>query len=791
MLKSYFKIALRNLFRNKVSSFINIAGLATGLGVAILIGLWIFDELSYNKSFDHYNRIAKVWQFVKFGDGDKSSYDVMPVPLAEELRTKYPDFAYVSLSSQSQQVVLASGNEQFSKLGNYVEPDFTEMMSLHMLAGSRGGLKGINSIILSQSLAGTLFGKEDPLNKILTINNKQTVKVTGVYEDFPGNSNFKDILFLAPWQLFVTTDNNAKRGAEDWDNNSFQLFTQLKPGADFAAVSARIKETRMKIENPPAYHPEFFLHPMSKWHLYSDFQNGVNVGGTITFVWLFGIIGVFVLLLACINFMNLSTARSEKRAREVGIRKAIGSMRKQLVLQFMSESMLVVLVAFLLSLLLVQLILPFFNEVAGKEMRILWTQPLFWLALIGFSVLTGLVAGSYPAFYLSSFQPVKVLKGVFRPGRFATMPRKVLVVFQFTVSVILIIGTIIVFRQIQYAKNRPVGYSRNGLIEVNINTPELRKSLVALRTDLLQSGAVYDVAAASCSITYQDGGTTDFMWEGKKAGFTPLVMSNSITYEYGKTLGWDIAQGRDFSRAFATDSTAIILNEAAVKLIGYKEPLGAFVKSSGKEYKIIGIVKDILRESPFAPVQPTFFRLGKGVSTLNIKLAPWMSTSEALAKITPVFKRHNPGSPFTYTFVDEQYAKKFGNEERIGKLATFFAVLAIFISCLGLFGLASFVAEKRTKEIGVRKVLGASIYNVWRLLSKEFVVLVGISLLIAMPIAYYFMSNWLLNYEYRAPLAWWIFAATGVGAVVITVLTVSFQAIKAALMNPVKSLRSE
>ncbi|AXY74357.1 ABC transporter permease [Paraflavitalea soli] len=791
MLKSYFKIALRNLSRNKISSFINIAGLAAGMSVAILIGLWIADELSYNKSFDHYNRIAKVWQFVKFGDGDKSSYDVMPIPLAEELRTKYPDFARVSLSSQGQQVVLAAGNEQFSKLGNYVEPDFTEMMSLHMVAGTRGGLKDINAILLSRSLAASIFGKEDPLNKILTINNKQTVKVTGVYEDFPGNSDFKDILFLASWHLYVTTDNNAKRGAEDWDNNSFQIFAQLKPGAGFAAVSAKIKEARMKREDPPAYHPEFFLHPMSKWHLYSDFQNGVNVGGAIRFVWLFGIIGVFVLLLACINFMNLSTARSEKRAREVGIRKAIGSERKQLVLQFLSESMLVVLVSFLLSILLVQLILPFFNDVAGKQMQVLWTQPLFWLTLLGFSVLTGLIAGSYPAFYLSSFKPVKVLKGVFKAGRFATVPRKVLVVFQFSVSVILIIGTIIVFRQIQHARNRPVGYSRNGLIEVSINTADLRRNLAPLRDDLLQSGAVYDVAAASCSITTQDGGTTNFSWQGKKVGSSPLVMSNFVTYEYGKTLGWDIVQGRDFSRAFATDSAGIILNEAAVKLIGYKDPVGAFVRNNGNDYRIIGIVKDILRESPFSPVQPTFFRLGKGVSVLNIKLSPGMSTRDALAKITPIFKTYNPGSPFNYTFVDDQYAKKFGNEERIGKLSTFFAVLAIFISCLGLFGLASFVAEKRTKEIGVRKVLGASIFNVWKLLSKEFVVLVGISLLIAMPVAYYCMSNWLLNYEYRAPLSWWIFGVTGAGAIVLTVLTVSFQAIRAALMNPVKSLRSE
>jgi len=791
MLKNYFRVALRNLLKNKASSFINISGLATGMAVAVLIGLWIYDELSFNKSFDNYSRIAKVWQFVKFGDADKSSYDVMPIPLAEELRNNYPDFKYVSLSSQTQQVSLTAGNEQFSKSGNYVEPDFTAMMSLKMLAGSRDGLKDINSILLCQSLSESMFGTANPLNQLIRINNNETVKVAGVYADFPENSNFNDVQFLASWQLFVTTDNSAKRAAEDWDNNSYQLFAQLQPGADYTAVSARIKDIRMKRDDPPGYKPEFFLHPMSKWHLYLDFKNGVNTGGTITFVWLFGMIGLFVLLLACINFMNLSTARSEKRAREVGIRKAIGSLRRQLVWQFLSESVLVALVAFVVSLLLVQLALPFFNEVSGKQMGILWSHPLFWLAMIGFSLLTGLLAGSYPAFYLSSFQPVKVLKGVLKAGRLATVPRKVLVVFQFTVSVTLIIGTIVVLRQVQYAKDRPVGYNRQGLIEVAINTPDLRRNMKALRTDLLNSGAVYEMSASSGSITNQGGGTTDFQWRGKKDGFMPLFMSNSITYEYGKTVGWQITQGRDFSREYPTDSSGIILNEAAIQLIGYKNPVGDMITRSGKEYRIIGVVKDIVRESPFQPVKPTFFWLDRGVITLNIRLAAQRSVPEALAAITPVFKKYNPGSPFIYKFVDEQFGKKFAFEERIGQLATFFAILAIFISCLGLFGLASFVAEKRTKEIGVRKVLGASLFNVWGLLSKEFVVLVAISLLIAIPVGYYFMHNWLQNYEYRAPLSSWIFIITSLGALLITLITVSFQAIKAALINPVKSLRTE
>lgn len=791
MLRNYLKVALRNLFAHKASSIINIAGLAGGIAVAILIGLWIHDELSFNRSFEHHNRIAKVWQFVQFGGGDKSSYDVMAAPMAAELRSKYPDFAYVSLSSQTQQVVLSAGNEPFSKMGNYVEPDFTSLLSLKMLSGSRDGLKEINSIMLSRSLAGTLFGGEEPLNKLIRLNNKETVKVTGVYEDFPANSQFKEVLFLAPWDLYVATDNFAKGMVNDWDNNSFQLFVQLKERVDFRAVSAKIRDIRMKKEDPPAYKPEFFLHPMSKWHLYSDFQNGVNIGGTIRYVWLFGIIGLFVLLLACINFMNLSTARSEKRAREVGIRKALGSARRQLVFQFLCESLLIAWVSAGCALLLVQGALPFFNGLSGKEMTMPWRQPFFWLAIAGVGLLTGLMAGSYPAFYLSSFQPVKVLKGLFKAGRYAALPRKVLVVFQFAVSVTLIICTVIVFRQIQYAKNRPVGYTRNGLIEITINTRDLRKNLAPLRADLLRSGAIYEFAASSSSIARQDGGTTDFGWKGKPQGFKPLVMYNSVTYEFGKTVGWEMQQGRDFSEAYATDSSGIILNEAAVQLIGYKDPIGAYVTSNGKEYQVIGVVKNMVRESPFEPVKPTFFRLGKGVTVINLRLAPSLGAAEALDRIAPVFKKHNPGSPFQYTFVDEQFARKFGHEERIGKLATFFAALAIFISCLGLFGLASFVAEQRTKEIGVRKVLGASLFQVWRLLSKEFVILVAVSLLIAIPAAWYFMHGWLLNYEYRASLPWWIFAAAGSGALLLTLITVSFRSVKAALMNPVKSLRAE
>ncbi|MVM32544.1 FtsX-like permease family protein [Spirosoma sp. HMF4905] len=790
MLRNYLTVAFRNLLKNRVYSFINIFGLASGMAVAMLIGLWMYDELSFDKHTKNYDRLAKLWQFVKF-DVEKSSYDVMPIPLAQELRSKYPDFESVGLSV-TRNVILASGDRKLLKLGNYVEPDFINMLSPDIVSGTRFGNNDINSILLSESLANAMFGTESPLNKLIKLDNKQTVNVAGVYKDFPANSTFNDVTFLVPWKFFEANTENAKRDRTDWDSNSYQIYVQLKPGADFAQVSAKIKDIRMKRDNPPGYKPEFFLHPMTKWHLYSDFKDGVNTGGIITFVWLFGSIGVIVLLLACINFMNLSTARSEKRAKEVGIRKSIGSLRSQLIMQFFSESLLIAMLAFMLSILFVQLTLPFFNQIAEKKMVIPWASPLFWLAGVGFSLLTGFIAGSYPALYLSGFQPIKVLKGIMRTNRSATIPRRVLVGFQFTVSVTLIIGTIIVFRQIEHAKDRPVGYSRNGLIELGMNAPELSSHYTALRNDLINSGAVADMAESSGSMTGQAGGTTDISWKGKKNDSKPLVMSNYVTHDYGKTIGWQVKEGRNFSRDFTTDSASMIINEAAVRLMGFKRPLGETVRQGGREYKVIGVIKDMVKEDPFKPVNPSFFAVNyRNVNTINIRLAPQLSPQEALAKVEQVFKSYSPDSPFDYNFVDDQFARKFGNEERIGGLAGGFAILAILISCLGLFGLASFMAEQRTKEIGIRKVLGASVFNVWGLLSKEFMILILVAFCIAAPIAYYVLSGWLQNYQYRTDLSWWIFALAGLGALVVTLLTISFQSIKAALTNPVKSLRSE
>jgi len=467
-------------------------------------------------------------------------------------------------------------------------------------------------------------------------------------------------------------------------------------------------------------------------------------------------------------------------------------LRSQLVAQFFSESLLIAFFSFVLSLLLVQLILPFFNDVAGKKIAMPWSSPLFWMACTGFSIVTGLIAGSYPAFYLSSFEPVKVLKGTFRAGRFAAIPRKVLVVVQFTVSVILIIGTIIVFRQIQFAKDRPIGYSRDGLVMMEVRTGDIHKHFDVVRNELMQSGAISEVAESGSPVTAVWSTNSGFDWNGKDPNLAVEFPNIDVSYDYGKTVGFQFKEGRDFSKEFVSDSTAFIANETAIKYMGLKNPVGETIKWDGVPFTIVGVIKDMVVESPYAPVRPTLYHLSKDIGpVITARINPKASASEALRKIESVFKKYNPSQPFEYQFIDEQYARKFENEQRIGKLASFFAFLAIFISCLGLFGMASFVAEQRTKEIGVRKVLGASVFNLWKLLSKEFVLMVLLSCAIAIPVAYYFLSKWLLNYEYRTEISWWIFAVSVTGALMITLLTVSFQAIKAAIANPVKSLRTE
>lgn len=792
-------MAWRNLLKSKASSVINIGGLAVGMAVAMLIGLWMYSELSFDRNIPNHDRIAQVMQN-QWINNETDTWNSQAYPLGPMLRAEYGgDFKHVIMSSWTGGHIFSIGDKNLKVSGNFMEPGITDMLSLKIIKGSRNGLNNRNSILLSQSAVKAIFGDADPMEKTIKIDHDDvlTVKVTGVYQDLPENSSFGDLAFISPWQLLVRDQHYDTRFNNPWGASWFQTFVQIADNADMNQVSVKISDIKMKdlerTKNSDArFKPVIFLHPMNNWHLYGDFKNGINTGGAIQYVWLFGVIGVFVLLLACINFMNLSTARSEKRAKEVGIRKSVGSRRNQLIAQFYCESLVIAIFSLLFALVVVQLSLPFFNEVAGKKLSMPWGSPLCWLAGISFSLFTGLIAGSYPALYLSSFNPVSVLKGTFRAGRLASIPRKVLVVVQFTVSIVLIIGTIVVFNQVQYAKDRPVGFNVSGLMIVPLQTDYIAKKYDAIKNDLLTSGVVSSVSQSQTRITDGNSSNGGFTWQGKDPSLQENFKSLGISAEFGKTAKWQIKEGRDFDPSLKSDSSGFIVNEACVKYLGFKNPIGQTITWIGNgNYKIIGVVKDIVSESAYQPVQQTFYWLRKDLNNVDIRLSPNTSVHQAIDKIGAIFKKYDPSTPFEYSFADDDYAKKFDNEVRVGKLASSFAGLAIFISCLGLFGMASFMAEQRVKEIGVRKVLGASVFNLWRLLSKDFVGLVVISLFIASPLAYYFMHKWLENYTYRSAMGWWIFAITAFGALLITVLTVSYQSLKAAMANPVRSLRSE
>jgi putative ABC transport system permease protein len=697
--------------------------------------------------------------------------------------------------------VLAFEEKKLIKPGNFMDPEVLLLFSIHLLKGTSAALKDPHSIVLSESLAKAFFAGADPVGQVLRMDDSLSLKVTGVYEDFPYTSGFRDISFLSPWNLFERIDPETRYNRHSWGDNNWQVFVELADHSDIEKVSAKIKN--IKSQKDPWFdsaghnmnNSELFLHPVNRWHLYSEFRKGDRDSGRIQYVRLFGVIGIFVLLLACINFMNLSTARSEKRAKEVGIRKTVGSLRWQLVGQFFTESLLVTLMALVIALGLFLLALPFFNQVAESNMTIPWSNPVWWMACAGFAIFTGLIAGSYPALYLSSFEPVKVLKGIFRAGRFAALPRKVLVVIQFTVSIAMIIGTIIVFRQVKYAKERPVGYDQQGLFMMQMHTKSIHDHFSAFRADLLNTGAIAEIAESVSPVTEswpQNGGLT---WTDHLVNVSsdPDFIMKGVTTEYAKTLGLKFTRGRDFrSGPHGSDSGTMILNESAVRSMGLKDPVGETVTWMKHQFNVIGVVENMIMGSPYELAAPAMYYLSPWqMSHITIRINPKLSTREAFRRIIPVFAKYSPAEPFDYKFVDEEYESGFRGEARIGELAGFFTILAILISCLGLFGLASFVAEQRTKEIGVRKILGASVFNLWKMLSRDFVLLVGLSCLIAIPIAWWLLHSWLQAYSYRTEISWWIFAAAGFSAILITLMTVSYQSIKAAVANPVNSLRSE
>jgi putative ABC transport system permease protein len=787
MLKNYFQIAFRNFFKHKVFIGINILGLAVGMAVAMLIGLWIWDEISFNYYHKNHANLGEVASIETF-NGVTNTEEYSSVPIAAALRNNYPQEIKNAAVTREINAAFIVKDKKINASGLWAESAFPSMLTLHMKKGDYGHFNDPSSLLISESLAKSLFGDEDPVNKIVSVNHEYDMKVSGVYENLPFNTTFRDVQFFAAWENKNNTGNTHN---DDWLDHHFQAFVQLQDKSSFNNFSSKIKNlTKPHIQGG---WEELMIHPMDRWHLYTNF-NGQGKGGegSIVFVLLFGIVGTFVLILACINFMNLSTARSEQRAREVGIRKTMGSSRIQLIGQFIGESMMMTGIALIIGLIIVLIALPYFNLLAGKQLSIPSLHFSFWISVLGFALITGLLAGSYPAFFLSGFRPIKVLKGNFRTGKFASLPRKFMVVGQFTVCIMLIIGTIIVYQQIQYAKSRPVGYSTQRLIINEMKSEPIRKHYDALRNDLLKTGVVENVGESSSPSTEVRNAMMGYSWMGKDPNQLAIIGTLFVSYDFGKTIGWKIIDGRDFSRDFPTDSGAFILNEAAVEFTGLKNPVGQVIHWRNRDNLIVGVVKNMIMESPYKPADPTFFTLfDRKIVFLMIRLKNSVPIPLAISKIEKVYNTYDPESPFDYRFTADDYNQKFSDEEHIGNISTVFCVLAIFISCLGLFGLASFIAEQRTKEIAVRKVLGASVSNLWKLLSSEFIKLVAVSCLIASPIAWYYLNKWLLQYDFRIAISFWVFILVGAGTLLIALMTISIQILKAAMSNPVEQLRAE
>ena len=790
MMRYFFKVAYRNLLRNKGFSVINITGLAVGMASAILILLWIQDELSYDKFHKNKDRIYETWNRVPF-DGKLSTWNSVSAPLARVLERDLPEVERAVRVQPFSNLLLSAGDKKLILSGSIVDTGFLQLFSFPMRKGNPlTALNDMHSVLLSEKTAKNLFGNEDAVGKIIRIENKDNYTVTGVLKDVSNNTRF-DIGCVLPWSYI-----KYKEGQDlGWGDNSTPTYVLLKPNVSLAAMAPKIKAIKQKYDDGARTMKwELFLYPLDRWRLYSSFTNGVeDNGGRIAFVKLFVIIAGFILLIACINFMNLSTARSEKRAKEVGIRKVVGAQKISLISQFIGESVFLAFLAGIAAIIIVQVSLPGYNQLIEKKLVLNSGDINTWIAFAGFILFTGLLAGSYPAFFLSSFQPVKVLKGTFKRANAVINPRKVLVVLQFTFAIILIICTIIVKQQIDYAQNRDNGYNKDNLT-YHFLTGDLKKNYPLVKNELLSSGIASAVTKTNSPITsvWSDGWGQE--WEGKdpndKTDFYRFYADDGLA----KTVGLKFAAGRDFDlHQFLTDSSAMIINESALKIMKFKDPIGKIVKDNGREWHIVGVAKDFILTNPYEKIRPTlvFGAAGDWFETMLVKLNGKNSTANNMKAAEAIFKKYNPDFPFDLKFVDQEYARKFENEQRQGTLAALFSGLTILISCLGLFGLATYMAENRIKEIGVRKVLGASVTGIAALLSKDFVKLVIISFVLASPVAWWLMYHWLQDYNYRVTIQWWVFATACFLSVFIALATVSYQAIKAALANPVKSLRTE
>ncbi|WP_158796112.1 ABC transporter permease [Pedobacter sp. L105] len=788
MFKLNLKIALRSLWKNKGYTLINVGGLAIGLASCMILLLYVAYEWSYDRQFKNFDKTYIVYHNLKTNT-ETFSWAWTPGVMANEVKTKIPGVAYASHSSYPREDMVSNGEKNFKKNAIYADPDFLKIFDYKFIKGNPGtALKNVNSIILTKTMAKALFGEEDPINKTVKLQYKEVLKVEGVIEDLPKNSSIQ-FDYLMPWTLFIRLEPWANN--QSWGNNFCLTVVQLQNNSAFDQANGEIN--KIYRQNMTGSVNTALLHPLSKWHLYDKFENGKAIGGKINQVKIFLLLAFCILLIACVNFMNLSTARSEKRAKEVGIRKSIGSSRGALIIQFLLESILISFIGMLFAFILMELSLPYFNNLLNIKLTIDYGDWQFWSVLVGLTVITGFIAGSYPAFYLSSFEPVKVLKGFSTAGSASLSVRKILVVFQFVFAACLIICTSVIYQQLHYIKNKPIGYQKTGLIEIPIQgTLQGKDKLAMLKEQLIKTGSASQVTFFSSSLIEGGNNTWGVDWLGKNPKENILFNSRTTGDDFVKTIGSGMVAGREFTSDFQDDSSKVMINEAAVNAMGLKQPIGAKLTINGTNVTVIGVMKDFVMESPYKKATPMFIDKNMDrVQYVVVRLNPAQSVGTSADQIDGVFKTLNPGFPVDRKFVDENFEQKFLDEKLLGTLSNWFGGFAIFISCLGLLGLALFIAEQRKKEVSIRKILGASTLSILTLLNIDFIKLVAISNLIAFPLAYIIINKWLSAFEFRVPITIMPFAVAMGLSLIIAILTVSVQSIKVAKAAPIDALRYE
>ena len=785
MLKNHLIVAWRNLLRNKSFSVINLAGLTIGMAATMLILLWVYTEKSWDKQYKKYHSTYHVMSNRNFNGEINTGPDMM-FPLARTAKASLPEVENAAVVSFPNRIIFTVGDKILTKNTLNTTTDFFNIFSFDFVEGDASAIQDPDALVFTESTAKAFFGNTPAVGKTVKVNNDRNAIVKAVVKDIPASSTIQ-FEALIP---FNPSSKSVQAAEQEWVNCGDRVFITTRAGTNIASLEQKMLQlikTNTKGENPTTK-GSLILHPMEKWRLYEEFKDGKNTGGRIQYVSLFIWIALIILAIACVNFMNLSTARSEKRAKEVGIRKTLGSGRAQLLIQFITESLLLSITAAILAMGLVYVLLPLFSQLLNQPIRIPYQEPALWLILAGITVITGLLAGSYPAFYLSGFQPVKVLKGSFLPARGVLLPRKILVTAQFIVSIVLVSATMIIYQQLQFVKKRDLGYSPNNLLTIN-GSPATDKSFEAIRNDLMQTGMVAAVNRTSSPPTNIFGFTSGVKAVNAPASNNLIIGFMFTDVDLTKTLNARIVAGRDFRLG---DSLGVIFNKEAIKLMGLTNPIGAPVTWAGRNMEIVGVVDNMVMGSPYESAAPLMFKYeNKWSRYLNVRLTEKADPRKAVASIENIYKKYSPAFPFEFRFVDDAFNEKFNTEQLISRLSVIFAGLGIFICCLGLFGLVSSSIERRKKEIGIRKVLGANLQQLLLLLSKEFLYLVAIAFLIAIPVAWWTMHRWLENFSYRTSISLLVFILVGLGMLLIALVTVSMNATKAALTNPVKTLRSE